>query len=143
MPMTTTFREFSSLAEVASYTESNREEDAAILLSAIRNVEMSEDGPVNFRSVDENMGKLCKKHLTNSLNSQVYTQDIKTTVRCVGCPVWGLNGVGGCRFNNAYTNAILRKEVLKNPVWYEGKTLEGLLLWGVACMAYTAITQRS
>lgn len=143
MPMTTTFREFSSLAEVVSYTESNREEDAAILLSAIRNVEMSEGGPVNFRAVDESMGKLCKKHLTNSLNRQVYTQDIKTTVRCVGCPVWSLNGVGGCRFNNAYTNAILRKEVLKNPVWYEGKTLEGLLLWGVACMAYTSVIQGS
>ena len=143
MPMTTTFREFSSLAEVAGYVESNREEDAAILLSAIRNVEMPEGGPVNFSMVDENMGKLCKKHLTNSLNRQVYTQDIKTTVRCVGCPVWSLNGVGGCRFNNAYTNAILRKEVLKNPVWYEGKTLEGLLLWGVACMAYTSVIQGS
>lgn len=143
MPMTTTFREFSSLAEVVSYTESNREEDAAILLSAIRNVEMPEGGPVNFSSVDENMGKLCKKYLTNSLNGQVYTQDIKTTVRCVGCPVWGLNGVGGCRFNNAYTNAILRHEVLKQPVWYEGKTLEGLLLWGVACMAYTSVIQGS
>ena len=143
MPMTTTFREFSSLAEVVSYVESNREEDAALLLSAIRNVEMPEGGPVNFSMVDENMGILCKKHLTNSLNSQVYTQDIKTTLRCVGCPVWSLNGVGGCRFNNAYTNAILRKEVLKNPVWYEGKTLEGLLLWGVACMAHTAITQSS
>ena len=143
MPMTTTFREFSSLAEVASYTESNREEDAAILLSAIRNVEMPEGGPVNFSMVDENMGKLCKKHLTNSLNSQVYTQDIKTTVRCVGCPVWSLNGVGGCRFNNAYTNSLLRHEVLKQPVWYEGKTLEGVLLWGVACMAYTSVIQGS
>lgn len=143
MPMTTTFREFSSLAEVVSYTESNREEDAAILLSAIRNVEMSEGGPVNFSMVDENMGKLCKKHLTNSLNRQVYTQDIKTTVRCVGCPVWSLNGVGGCRFNNAYTNSLLRHEVLKQPVWYEGKTLEGVLLWGVACMAYTSVIQGS
>ena len=143
MPMTTTFRKFSSLAEVAGYVESNREEDAALLLSVIRNVEMPEGGPVNFSMVDENMGKLCEKHLTNSLNRQVYTPDIKTTVRCVGCPVWSLNGVGGCRFNNSYTNSLLRHEVLKQPVWYEGKTLEGLLLWGVACMAYTAITQRS